>query len=135
MLLQFLPTTQLTLTLQSDQALANARLINAAGDAPNLEVVDETHYQTKLEMKTTTTFEIQMVGKLGALASKPYFVTLGLLADRAPRVTIRVTGIGRRVTPTARIPLSTRVVDDFGIARLCARVRGAPDGDVEAEAH
>jgi hypothetical protein len=121
-LLQFLPTTQLTLTLESDQPLASARLINPAGEAPELERVDETHYRTTMEMKTTTTFEIQMVGKLGALASKPYFVTLGLLADRPPRVTIRVTGIGRRVTPNVRIPLSTRVVDDFGIARFCAEL-------------
>jgi hypothetical protein len=121
-LLQFLPTTQLTLTLESDQPLASARLINPAGEAPELERVDEMRYSTKLEMKSTVTFEIQMVGKLGALASKPYFVTLGLLADRPPRVTIRVTGIGRRVTPNVRIPLSTRVVDDFGIARLCAEL-------------
>jgi hypothetical protein len=120
--LQFLPTTKLTFALESDQPLASARFINPAGTAPELEAADATHYRASMDMKETTTFEIQMVGKLGSLASKPYFVTIGLLADRGPRVTIRVTGIGRRVTPNVRIPLSMRAVDDFGLARLCAEL-------------
>src|SRR6185436_3651992 len=32
--------------------------------------------------------------------------------------TLRSSGVGRRVTPVARIPLHLRVIDDFGVAEL-----------------
>src|SRR5262249_17437162 len=62
--------------------------------------------------------EFRLVGKRSGLVSKPYFLAVGLLKDREPRLTIRSSGVGRRVTPTARIPLSIRAGDDFGLASL-----------------
>src|SRR5262249_10683782 len=52
------------------------------------------------------------------LSSKPYFVTIGLLNDRAPRLTLRSSGVGRRISPSARVPLHLRAIDDFGVAEL-----------------
>src|SRR5690606_33061000 len=52
------------------------------------------------------------------LTSKPFFISIGLLKDREPRVTLRATGVGRRVTPVAKIPLIVGATDDFGLASL-----------------
>ncbi len=53
-----------------------------------------------------------------ALDSKPTFLSIGLLKDRAPRVTLRALGTGGHVTPIATIPLSISATDDFGLAAL-----------------
>jgi hypothetical protein len=118
--LQLLPTTLLTLSLESDQPLAGARIVTPGEDVPVLEQIDASHYRAEIEMKTAVSYEFQLVARDGGLASKPYFLTIGLLADHPPRVTVRITGVGRRVTPTARIPLSVRALDDFGMAQLAA---------------
>jgi hypothetical protein len=53
-----------------------------------------------------------------ALDSKPTFLSIGLLKDRAPRVTLRALGTGGHVTPIATIPLSIAATDDFGLAAI-----------------
>jgi hypothetical protein len=116
--LQFLPTTLLKVSLESDQPLASAQIVTSGDDVPTLEQIDASHYRAEMEMKTAVSYEFQLVARDGGLASKPYFLTIGLLADHPPRVTVRITGVGRRVTPTARIPLSVRALDDFGMAQL-----------------
>ncbi|HTQ40347.1 MAG TPA: hypothetical protein VMJ32_15085 [Pirellulales bacterium] len=118
--LLFLPTTQLELALESDQPLASARIVTQGDDAPQLTPIDASHYTTAMTMKASVSLEFQLVAAEGGLSSKPYFLSIGLLTDRPPRVTVRVTGVGRRVTPTARIPLTIRSLDDFGIAQMTA---------------
>ena len=116
--LLFLPDTDLTLELTSSAALSVAKLTAKEGAAPALERRDATHYAAHWTMKEAQTLEIGLVGQEGGLDSKPYFVSIGLLIDREPRVAIRSSGVGRRVTPQARIPLALHAADDFGIATL-----------------
>src|SRR3569623_1028953 len=67
-------------------------------------------------MDQSQTFEIRLVGQQAGLESQPYFISIGLLVDRPPRLTLRSSGVGKRVTPQARIPLHLRAQDDFGLA-------------------
>jgi hypothetical protein len=120
--LLFLPTTKLEIALTSDQPLQSARIVTPGDSVPQLETIDPSHYRAEMTMKETVTWEFQLVGQRGALESKPFLLTIGLQTDRPPRVTIRVTGVGRRVTPTARIPLVIRALDDFGVAQMAADV-------------
>jgi hypothetical protein len=115
-----LPTTKLEIEMVSDQPLASARIVGSGDGLPELTIVDATHGRAEMTMKNTQTLEFQLVGERGSLASKPFFLTIGLLVDRPPRVAIRATGVGRRVTPTARIPLAIRGIDDFGMAQIGA---------------
>src|SRR5690606_38649326 len=46
------------------------------------------------------------------------YLSIGLLVDRPPRLSLRSSGVGKRVTPQARIPLQLRAQDDFGLASL-----------------
>lgn len=116
--LLFLPTTRLRLEFESDQPLEVAKLMAHGVEPPSLTAIDDSHYRAEWTMKDPLTVEFQLVSVRGRLESKPSFLTIGLLHDRAPRVTIRATGVGRRVTAFARIPLMVRAVDDFGVAKL-----------------
>ncbi|HET6883462.1 MAG TPA: hypothetical protein VFI31_25145 [Pirellulales bacterium] len=116
--LLFLPDTELLLEVTSSVPLSGARLTAKEGPAPPLERKDQTHYAAHWTMKQAQTFELNLIGLEGGLASKPYFVSIGLLIDREPRVSIRSSGVGRRVTSQARIPLALHAADDFGITAV-----------------
>jgi hypothetical protein len=116
--LLFLPTTRLELEFTSTQPLTSARVVVSGTDGgPELERRDDRRCRLSWEMKEPVTFEFQLVSQSG-LSSKPHFLTIGILNDRPPRLTLRSSGVGRRVTPTARIPLHLRAIDDFGVAEL-----------------
>jgi len=116
--LLFLPGTQLELTLESDLPLESADLLPSTGPAPTFARRDERHFVAAWNMTEAQTFEIKLVDAQAHLASKPYFISLNLLQDRLPRVTVRSSGVGRRVTPQATIPVALRAIDDFGLAQV-----------------
>ncbi len=116
--LLFLPQTKLELQLTASTPLASATLNAASGTSPVFERTDNEHFVSRWEMEQSLALEIVLVDRRAGIASKPQVISLGLLEDRAPRVTVRSTGVGRRVTPVARIPLVVRALDDFGITKL-----------------
>ena len=58
---------------------------------------------------------IVLVSKESGLESHPQTVSIGELPDRAPRLSMRHSGVRLRVTPEATIPLTISVRDDFGV--------------------
>ena len=116
--LLYLPQTQLQLELVASEPLSSAEVLDKGLPLAGWTRVDERTYTVNWTMSESLALEFRLTGQRGSLTSKPYFLTIGLLKDREPRVTIRSSGVGRRVTPVARIPLSIRVNDDFGIASL-----------------
>ena len=116
--LLFLPQTQLKLTLVADRALESAESLDKGLPVEGWRRVDERTYTLAWTMKEALALEFRLVARRGRLASKPYFLAIGLLKDREPRLTIRSSGVGRRITPAARIPLSIRANDDFALASL-----------------
>lgn len=131
--LLFLPDTELELRLTSSVPLDEARLLAKEGAPPKLVRDDDTHYSAKWTMREAQTLQLSLVGKVGRLESKPYYLSIGLLIDRAPRVTVRSSGVGRRVTPQARIPLTIHAADDFGIASLSVELESAKLGEEKPE--
>jgi len=121
--LLFLTETQLELRLVANQPLRSAEVLEKGLPVAGWRRVDDRTYELRWTMKESLALEIRLVGERGNLSSKPYFLAIGLLKDREPRLTIRPSaGIGRRVTPVARIPLSIRATDDFGIAALALEI-------------
>jgi hypothetical protein len=80
--------------------------------------VDDTHYIARWTFGEPLGLEIELVGTEGGLASKPIYLSLGVLKDREPRVTLRPSGVGKRITPQATVPLAVRATDDFSVAAL-----------------
>lgn len=120
--LLFLPDTQLELQLVSSVPLSAATLSAKDGTPPQLERGDATHYTARWTMREPQTLEISLVSVVGNLESKPYYLSIGLLVDRPPRVLARSSGVGRRVTPQVRVPLSLHASDDFGLTSLIAEI-------------
>ena len=89
-----------------------------AGKALSLSRNDDRSFTTTWKLTEATTLEIHLKSARTALASKPTFLSIGLLKDRAPRVTLRALGTSGHVTPIATIPLSISATDDFGLAAL-----------------
>src|SRR5262249_44395760 len=116
--LLFLPRTRLRLELVADQPLASAEAFDKGSPLAEWQRVDDQTYLVEWTMAETLSLEFRLRGQRGGWSSKPYFVTVGLLKDREPRLAIRASGVGRRVTPVARIPLALRVTDDFGVTAL-----------------
>ncbi len=117
--LLFLPQTRLELQLVANEPLRGAEWVMPAGEvsAP-LERLDERTFRFRWTMEQPRSFELRLTAELSGLASRPYFLMVGLLHDREPRLTLRASGVGRRVTPQARIPLAVHAADDFGLAAL-----------------
>ncbi len=116
--LLFLPETKLRLRLVASQPLASAEVVDKGAPMAGWQRVDDRTYTLDWTMSQSLALEFRLTGQRGALGSKPTFLAIGLLKDREPRVTIRSSGVSRRVTPVARIPLAIRANDDFGVASL-----------------
>jgi hypothetical protein len=110
--------TKLELKLVASQSLQTAEALSDGRQLSGWERVDERTYTLRWTMQDPLALEFRLVGEQGGLASKPYFLSIGLLRDREPRLTLRSSGVGRRITPVARIPLAIHATDDFGIASL-----------------
>ena len=120
--LLFLPRTELELRLTTAAPVRAASLTAKTGQEPTLERIDARNYAARWTMSEALALEIQLVGELGGLHSKPYMLAIGLRKDREPRVTIRSSGVGPRVTPQARIPITLHAVDDIGLTELALEV-------------
>lgn len=137
--LLFLPKTQLELRLVANQPLESAEALDKLAPVSGWEKVDDRTYVLRWTMQDSMALEFRLKGQRGGLTSKPYFLAIGLLKDREPRVTIRSSGVGRRVTPVARIPLTLRANDDFGLASLAldvertSLVEDKPQAEVKRE--
>ncbi|MBI3839430.1 MAG: hypothetical protein HY288_16040 [Planctomycetia bacterium] len=116
--LLFLPETQLELRLAAKDPLESAEVSDKGMPVAGWQRADERRYMLRWTMKESLALEFRLRSRHGGLSSKPYFLAIGLLKDREPRVTIRSSGVGRRITPVARIPLSLHATDDFGVAAL-----------------
>ena len=126
----FLPDTEVELTLVGDQPLADARLTVHPGQAPKLTRVDDKSFSARWTLREALTLEVELTSRETGLTSKPAYLSIGILKDREPRITLRALGIGPRVTPVATIPLSIAATDDFGLGAVRIQAeRTATDGE------
>ena len=116
--LLFLKQTGLELLLQATEPLRRAEVLVKDEPPAALEQLDEQTFRLRWTMDEAKTFELRLVAAASGLASRPYFLTVGLLHDREPRLTLRASGVGCRVTPQARLPLTVHATDDFGLVSL-----------------
>ncbi len=118
----FLPDTEVELTLVGTEPIARTRVDVHPGAPPGLARVDPKTFTARWSLREATTLEIQLTSDGTGLASRPTFLSLGLLKDREPRVTLRAQGVGSHVTPVATIPLTLAATDDIGLAGLRLQV-------------
>ena len=131
--LVFLPDTQIEMTLTGSEAISAIRLVTHPTTLPKPERVDGKTFTVKWTLTEATSIEVLLTSGETGLASKPAFLSVGLLKDREPRVTLRAIGVGGRVTPVATIPLTVSATDDIGLAglRLQADRSTSEEGKIE----
>ena len=129
----FLPDTEVELTLVGSEPIARTRVDVHPGALPGLARVDPKTFSTRWTLREATTLEIQVTSEATGLASKPAFLSIGMLKDREPRVTLRAQGVGAHVTPVATIPLTLAATDDLGLAALRLRVERTTHAEDKAE--
>src|SRR5262249_30910450 len=120
--LLFLPDTEIEVTLVGNEPLADTQLKVHPGNPPELKRIDERTFTAHWTLREATTLEILLTSEETGLTSRPAFLSIGLLRDREPRVSLRAVGVGSHVTPVATIPLTLAATDDFGLAALRLQV-------------
>ena len=130
----FLPDTEVELTLVGSEPIADARLTVHPGEPPKLARTDPKTFTARWTLREATTLEVLLTSRDTGLTSKPAFLSIGLLKDREPRVTLRALGVGGHVTPVATIPLSLAATDDRGLAAVRLQLdRSTPAADEKGE--
>ncbi|MDB5351954.1 MAG: hypothetical protein JWN86_3201 [Planctomycetota bacterium] len=129
----FLPDTEVEITLVGSEPIALTRVDMSPGASPGLGRVDPRTFSGRWTLREATTLEIQLTSEGTGLASKPTFLSLGLLKDREPRVALRAQGVGAHVTPVATIPLTLAATDDLGLASLRLQFERTAQAEGKAE--
>jgi hypothetical protein len=127
----FLPDTELELTLVGTEPIARTRVDINPGAPPKLDRVDPRTFVARWTLREPTTLEIQLTSEVTGLVSKPAFLSVGLLKDREPRLTLKTQGVGAHITQVATIPLVLGATDDLGLASLRLQVERSTQGDGE----
>lgn len=118
----FLPDTEVELTLVGNEPITEVHLTVHPGSAPKLARTGPKTFVARWTLREALTLEVQLTSRATGLTSKPAFLSIGLLKDREPRVTLRALGVGAHVTPVATIPLSLAATDDLGLSAVRLQV-------------
>lgn len=114
----FLPDTEIELTLIGSEPIERTRVEVHPGATPEVTRLDGRSFRARWVLHEATTLEVQLTSTRTGLTSKPSFLSLGILKDREPRVTLRAQGVGAHVTPIATVPLSIAATDDLGLSAI-----------------
>ncbi len=81
-------------------------------------LTNDTQFTIQLppDQLKTATYRIQAVSAAGVPALRPTLVGIRVEADRPPRVTATLDGIGQMVLPRAVVPVACELQDDYGVA-------------------
>jgi hypothetical protein len=79
-------------------------------------------------LKTDDVLTMQVTDSDGITSREPYRISLAVIPDELPQVSVRLAGIGSAITPDAVVPLVGKVSDDYGLDSIwCAyRVNDGP---------
>jgi hypothetical protein len=131
--LVFLPDTEVEATFVGNQPIALVRLEVHPGKSPAPTRVDPTSFTARWTLTEPTTVEIELTSTATDLTSKPSFLSLSLMKDREPRVTLRAQGVTGHVTPVATIPLTVAATDDLGLAAIRIQIERTTHEEGKAE--
>ncbi len=88
------------------------------------EDIDGAAFTYALAELTTDRFLEFVLTDVDKITSRqPLRLHLTAIPDQPPKVSFRLQGIGRAVTPQARIPLAGKIEDDYGVAQAWTEYR------------
>jgi hypothetical protein len=63
------------------------------------------------------TLDVTLFDADDVVTERPYRIFIAAIPDEAPRVDVRLKGIGTAVTPDVMIPAAGKILDDYGVGR------------------
>ena len=63
------------------------------------------------------TLDVTLFDVDDVVTERPYRIFIAAIPDEAPRVDVRLKGIGTAVTPDVMIPAAGKILDDYGVGR------------------
>ena len=127
------PDTHVTLTLSANVPVAEARLLEGADDVGPFTRIDEMTFALRWTHQRAVRLNIELIGEAAQLGSYPIPLTIGLRADRPPRVSLRREGVKSRVTPNATLPLFVTATDDASVRGVWLELARQMPGRIERE--
>ena len=129
--------TQLTLRAKSTKPLVDVRVKSAkTPEEHSLYDVGRKVENVRWEygkLLTDDVLTVAMTDADGVTTREPYRISLAVIPDELPQVTVRLAGIGSAITPEAIVPLVGKVSDDYGIDRIWCAYQ-VDDGEVRERA-
>ena len=119
--------TQLTLHARANKELVRVQIDFPTEKTPRAPQVLETQdlsadrlgFSYAMEpLMQDTTLVFTLFDSDGIQGREPVRLSLVAVPDMPPQVAVRLSGIGSAITPQARLPVSGRITDDYGIARV-----------------
>ena len=83
-----------------------------------VRLVSPRRLEAAFEPSRSGLLELSLVDTEGLRSEPPVRVHVRRVDDRAPRVTVRLEGIGSEITPDAMVPIEYRIVDDHGLQEV-----------------
>jgi len=114
--------TQLTLVAKSTKPLVDVRV------ASHLNPEERSLYEPGRErnelrweygtLMGDDVLTVDVTDSDGVSSREPYRISLAVVPDELPQVSVRLAGVGSAITPEATVPLLGKVTDDYGLERI-----------------
>jgi hypothetical protein len=111
--------SSMKLSGKANKPLAEATLV-VEGKKHPLELAQETDFSGQVGAKDLLAgqYVIDLHDTENLTSRRPTAFGLRIRADREPRVRTKLLGVSGMVVPRARIPLNTRISDDYGVTSV-----------------
>ncbi len=110
------PQTKAALQFETNVECDTVKVETTSATVPGFRKSSKLAHAVEWVHTEAVSLRIVLVSKESGLESHPQSISIGELPDRAPRLSVRHSGVRLRVTPVATIPFAVSVRDDFGIA-------------------
>lgn len=127
--------SELQFALETSEPMAEASLVAKSGPAVALARQGDRRFAATWRFTAPQTMELRLKSRATGLDARPTFIALTLEPDRPPRITLRSQGVGRRITPQARVPLEVQINDDFGLVGAFLESEATRPAETAPEVH
>ncbi|MFG0332082.1 MAG: hypothetical protein ACF8TS_01860, partial [Maioricimonas sp. JB049] len=126
--------SELTLTCHLNKPVAQATLISASGTAVPLEVADDgvaSDRTARLRPTESAAYRLVLVDEAGRENRDPPELSIDVVPNHAPELTVTFPGRDTQVSPLQEIFLQAKAWDDFGLKEY-GLVLQTPAGDEQS---
>jgi hypothetical protein len=126
--------TAITILAQTNKDLKQVRIYNPdTGETATIDVTGEGDARQQFQyhvprLTQNLSLEITLHDTDNVFSERPHRLMITAVPDEAPRVDVRLYGIGSAVTPDVRVPARGKVIDDYAVNKTWFEVQ-PPDAD------